>query len=250
MGELIEAFNEYFEIVPANTPELQAETFRLRYEVICEEMEMPGYERWKYPDKQEKDEDDDRASHCLLRRRPTGTTAGTVRLIMCDPHDPDRPFPIETRLQHMSDPHVIKIPAPSRPETAEISRLILAKRFRSRRGEDQNEFGAGLDSEGTSGPRAKERRYFPHAVLGLMTALFHITARQRIRYWYAMGEPKFNRLLKRFALELTPIGPVVEYHGMRQPHFDPIMHMLARTYHRRPDVWELVTKRGKIVATS
>lgn len=249
MNHLIDAFNEYFEIVPANTPELKAETFRLRYEVICEEIEMPGYEKWKYPSGQETDEEDSRSSHCLLRHRPTGAAAGTVRLILSDPHNAEEPLPIEKQLQPLFSSHAIEIPELPRGSTVEVSRFILAKRFRSRKGEDRNESGVGdrvTDRRKTVRSENKDRRQFPHAVLGLMVAMLFLASQQRVTHWYAIMEPILNRLLRRFALEFTPIGPVINYHGLRQPHLDPVVGLLTRTYKRRPDVWELVTDEGKL----
>lgn len=251
MNELIEAFDEYFELVSADTPELKAKSFRLRYDVICEEMEMPEYEQWKYPDQQETDDDDDRSTHCLLRHRPTGTIAGSVRLVLYDPKDQNRPFPIEKHAGHVFDPQKVNVSRLPRRHTAEMSRFVLSKRFRSRKGEDQYEFGsADIDTDRRRTVRAnsRDRRHFPHPVLGLVVGAMYMAANRQVSHWYAIMEPILNRLLRRFALDLTPIGPTIEFHGRRQPHLDAIKELLDRTYMRRPDVWKLVTNNGKLWA--
>lgn len=246
MNELIEAFNEYFEIVPvpANASELRAEMFRLRYEVLCEELHLSGFE--PNVNRQEKDEYDDRSVHCLLRHRPTGTIAGTVRLILCDPNDPERPFPTEQYASHVLDPKKANPSQLPRQHTAEMSRFVLSKRFRSREGEDRYAFGAGKYDMAPHGSTGRDRRHFPHPLLGLMVGVVFMAAQQQITYWYASMEPVLNRLLRRFAVDLTPVGPSIEFHGVRQPHVDAVMAVLERTYKRRRDVWELVTDQGRL----
>lgn len=81
MCNLITDFQKYFEIVPANTPKLREEAFRVRYQTICQDLKMPGYEPSRFPDGLEIDEYDDCAVHSLLYHRLSGDVAGTVRLI-------------------------------------------------------------------------------------------------------------------------------------------------------------------------
>jgi len=124
-------FNEYFDIVSANTPDLLAESYRLRYRVLCLEESVPGFEKQKYPDGMERDEYDASSVHSLLRYRTTGEFVGTVRLILSDPADVDRPFPIELHAAGDFDPKRIDIRRLPRGQTAEISRLVVPRSLRS-----------------------------------------------------------------------------------------------------------------------
>src|SRR5699024_10093624 len=77
---LIDVFSNYFEIIPANTPQLLDAVYQLRYQVYCVET---GFEDPKlYPQQLEMDEFDRYSVHSLLRHRQTGIYAGTVRLLL------------------------------------------------------------------------------------------------------------------------------------------------------------------------
>lgn len=242
MHDLIAAFDEYFEVISANTPELLKEVFHLRYQVYCEEVMIPDFEPKKFSNELEFDEYDARSAHYLLYHRPTGKIAGTVRLVLADPDDPNRPFPIEVFAAPYFDRSVIDPTKLPRRHVAEISRLVLAKEFRSRKGERRTPYGTpdNIRESQVGG----DRRHFPHPVLGLFVAVYRLTAEYDITHIYAGMEPVLNRLLARFGLDLMPIGPVVEYHGARQPYLGVADKMLARIYKRRKDVWALLIDRG------
>lgn len=84
MNDLYKAFHKYFEVVIADTPSLLEVVFRMRYQKLCIDMSVPGYESSLYPDGQEKDNYDDHSSHVLIRHRQTNEYIGTTRLIMFD----------------------------------------------------------------------------------------------------------------------------------------------------------------------
>ena len=93
MASLKSVFEEYFQIVLADTPALRDTVFRLRYQIYCMET---GFERPEdFPDGLEKDAFDGRAVHSLLQHKASGDYAGTVRLVLADPRDKLKPFPVE-----------------------------------------------------------------------------------------------------------------------------------------------------------
>lgn len=241
MNNLSEAFHEYFELAPAITEDLRSACFRLRYEVICEEFCTPGYETWKYPNRQEIDEYDETSIHYLLIHKPSGAIAGTVRLILFDSECPNFVFPAETvaRRFHQGIDHIHSVP---RSRVGEISRLILARRFRQRKGEHEFPFG----TDRVMSNLRTERRRFPHPVLGLIAALFRLAYEHNISYWYAIMEPALNRLLRHFSLQLTPISPVIAYYGRRQAHFESAHHILDRLHHSNPQVLDFLTNEGAL----
>lgn len=49
-NDMLSAFDEYFEAITADTPELLEQAFRLRYVVLCTEARFPGFEAARYPD--------------------------------------------------------------------------------------------------------------------------------------------------------------------------------------------------------
>ena len=242
-----ELFDNYFEVVLADTPELRKEVFRTRYEVYCEERLVPDFDPDKYPRGLEEDEYDDHSIHSLLYHRDTGQIAGTVRLICCDPDNPNTKLPIEEFAEPYVERSALALDCSHRECIAEISRLLLTKNFRSRPGEYTKPYGYnGVARESKAPDRPDNRRRFPHAVLGLMVAVGEMSARHGITHWYAAMEPHLNLLLRAFALDLNPIGPVIEYHGPRQPYLSDAVKLLEKTYLKKREIWDLVTKYGTL----
>jgi N-acyl amino acid synthase of PEP-CTERM/exosortase system len=58
-------------------------------------------------------------------------------------------------------------------------------------------------------------------------------------------EPTLLRLLTRLGIHFDPIGPVIDYHGRRQPCFIPLETLLPRVKRERPDVWGVITRGGQ-----
>ncbi|MGH8527541.1 MAG: PEP-CTERM/exosortase system-associated acyltransferase, partial [Gammaproteobacteria bacterium] len=245
--DLVTHFRQYFEIVPADTPDLLEQAFRLRYQVYCQEGCLPGFDPLDYPDGLERDiyDYEHRSVHCLLRHRPTGTNAGTVRLVLADPVRPDALFPIEVAAgEHIDRDYLSKCCA-ARGTIAECSRFIVAKPFRSRRGEQQWPDGMAeevLDADRGSG----ERRVQSHPVLGLIKAAMIMCWEQQVQYLYTAMEPRLDRRLRQFGLELRPVSSLIEYHGPVCAHWGFVPEFLAHAHKLRPEVWRLLTENGKI----
>ena len=240
VNDLDRLFHQYFELIPAVTDQQRRAAFRLRYEVICQEMQMPGYESWRFPDGLEIDEYDQRAVHTLLWHKPTDTLAGAVRLILPRRDAPDTPFPVEEHAANAFHRNFRLPGGERRLHTAEVSRYILAKRFRSRPGESAHTFGTDELDISAHDPR----RRFPHPILGLQRAMFRMSAEQGIRHWYGIMEPALNRLLRRFALDLETVGGLIQYNGMRRPYWADVESMLERTRQEQQEIWEFVTANG------
>jgi hypothetical protein len=94
-NSLVDLFNKYFEVVPADTPEKLLQAYRLRYEVYCKEALIPGFHPENYPEGLEYDQYDERSVHSLLMHKPSGLIAGTVRIILPDQDKLDTKFPVE-----------------------------------------------------------------------------------------------------------------------------------------------------------
>ena len=59
-------------------------------------------------------------------------------------------------------------------------------------------------------------------------------------------DPALNRLLNLYSLHFDPIGPLVNYHGLRLPYYVNLSRMLDRAYVQHREVWELLTENGKV----
>jgi N-acyl amino acid synthase of PEP-CTERM/exosortase system len=241
MNDVVAAFNEYFEIIDANSPELLRAVFRLRYQVYCIEQRAPGFEASSYPEGMESDVYDRHSVHMLLRHRPSGDFVGTARLILTDPLDPQKLFPTE---QHTKlDPTLIDIKKLSRQDIGEISRLVVVRQFNRRRDELLHAFQKGAAVEKWAPTR---HRRFPHPILALAVGIIRMSVKNNVTHWLSVMEPALNRLLALYGLELDPAGPLIEHHGQRQPYYVDLTRMLDRMHQKHTQFWELVTDYGKI----
>jgi len=243
-NDMLNAFDEYFEVVIADTPELLEQAFRLRYTVLCIEERAPGFEAAGYLDGLETDEYDRHAHHLLLKHRPTDTFIGGARLVFPDPSNPGKPFPVEQHTQ--IDPALIDISKLPRQHTVEISRFILVGKYSRRREERRRAESRAAGEKRDPG----NRRRFPHPMLAISVGIIRMCIRQGITHWFSIMEPSLNRLLGFYELQLNPIGPLVDCHGPRRPYYAEISKVLERLHTNNLPVWELVTDQGKVLPLS
>ena len=243
-NDMLSAFDEYFEVVIADTPELLEQAFRLRYTVLCVEERAPGFEAAHYPDGLETDDHDRHAHHLLLKHRPTGTFIGGARLVFTDPSNPGKSFPVEQHTQ--IDPALFDISKLSRQHTVEISRFILVGKYSRRREERRRSETRAVGEKRDPG----NRRRFPHPMLAISVGIIRMCVRLGITHWLSAMEPSLNRLLSLYELQLDPIGPLVNYHGPRRPYHAEVSKVLDRMYTNQRPVWKLVTDQGKIQPVS
>lgn len=238
MSTLITAFKHYFEVISADTPSLLEEVFRLRYHVLCVEQRLPGFEQCKYPNGLEKDDYDRHSVHILVRHRPSNSYIGTARLVLTDPLNMRKPFPIEDHSRF--DSTLIDKCKISRCSIAEISRLAVLSVFPHRAGKSRRKFtNETLDHSPT-------RLRFPHPVLALVSGIVRMCAEHKIRYWYAVMDPALNRLLNIYGLDLQAIGPITQYHGLRRPYFADLNALLNRIYAEHHEAWHVLTDSGRV----
>jgi N-acyl amino acid synthase of PEP-CTERM/exosortase system len=236
---LSEHFAEYFEIVPANTPALMEEVFKLRYEAFCNER---IFDAARYHDGLERDAYDGQAIHTLLYHRPSGNYAGTVRLVLAERDDPDWLFPIERAAgSHIDRPPLTRIP---RYSMGEVSRFCLARKFRSRKG--GQDWPDGLAESFDGSLNLGERRILPHPVIALIIAAIRMSWEHHITTWYALMEPRLERRLKQFGLVFHPVSDTFHYCGARRAYIAYLPHLLDGVHETHPDVWNLLTEKGTI----
>lgn len=255
MSDTISAFRRYFEVVVADTPALLKQAYRLRYEVYCDQDWELHLDPADFPDGLETDEYDRRAVHCLLRHRPTGAFAGTVRLILHDPEQPDAPFPIESFAGAYFDPTVLDPRTIPRREIAEVSRMLLSHRFRSRSGERDLPQGiadvpvapGGQTEHGAAG---RHRRASVHPIIGLAQGLVRMSAEHGISYLYVFIEERLIRLLRRFGMAFQALSDDIAFHGTRRAYIAYLPEVLSRIHAERPDVWALLTDAGAVCAAA
>lgn len=225
-------FGQVFEGVAADTSELKAECFRIRYQVYCIEQgfEDPASKQGL----EEVDEYDERSVHALLVHRHSGLSIGTIRLVL---HQEGLrgSLPIHRVCQ---DPRVHDRTFLPPESTAEVSRLAIAKLVRGQIAAAPFAGGRG----GSSPPCGQS----PVLALGLLRMAVELGLARGIRHVCAVMEPSLRRMLSRCGIHFEPLGPLVRYHGWRQPCYAPVSTLLHGIRSDRPDVWDVMTDGGRL----
>ena len=211
----------------ADTPELQTKTFRIRHQVYCLEK---GYEDpANFPNGLETDLFDSHSAHILLEHRPSGEGVGATRLVLPMKVRSEWSFPLQMvcAQNRISTSRWFPI-----EETAEVSRLCISKRVRT----DQN-----IQSEAKAcgaGHAALDM------ILGLMEGIVRRSAAAGVTHLCAAMEPSLLRLLSRLSIYWRPFGPLLDYHGKRQPCWQNLFVLLERVYREQKEIWRRLTADG------
>lgn len=231
-----ELYRQYFDtiVVGKDDCKLHDEVLRLRYQVYC--VENPFEDPAANPDGLETDAFDERAVHCLLLHKRSRLWAGAVRLILPDRGDPARSFALQ---EVCSDPAIADPERFPVLQMAEVSRFCISKDFRKRQGDWLYPQSNDADE------REDERRVIPNMTLGLIEGLVQMSIENGVFYWCAVMERPLLRLLSRLGIHFEDIGPLVDYHGRRQPCMLRVDTMLEQVHEERPDVWEILTDGGR-----
>jgi N-acyl amino acid synthase of PEP-CTERM/exosortase system len=121
--------------------------------------------------------------------------------------------------------------------------FCVSKDFRRRLGESRY---ADVGEAEARARAAEERRLMPYVTLGLIRGLVRMSVEHGVRHWAIVVEPPLLRLLKTLGFVFQEIGPLVEHHGVRQPCHSDLKQLLEGVRRLRPDVWEVVTDRGRL----
>ncbi len=217
-----------FRTIPKADPIIN-EVYRLRYKVYCEEW---GFENPEdHPGGLETDEYDPYSVHLGAFSQENGQLIGTIRLIMNSEHG----FPIEKYCSFSSD-----ISLPDRNKVAEISRLAVSKEFR-KRAVDRLLYNDGQEAQV---PREEyreieeKRKQEFHIIMGLYICMYMESKKIGLTHWYAVMAKGLRILLKRMNIQFSPIGPEVEYHGLRVPYLGVIDDIITNVSSSRGEFME------------
>lgn len=236
---MLEAFNQFFEMVPVLSDDQKKEVYKLRFQVYCNETQFE--DPLQFVDGLEHDEYDNKSLHYLIRHRKTNTYAATTRLILPDLDHPEKLFPIE---RHSTIDNHEALKEIQRSTLAEVSRFCVSKEFK-RRKHDRVDTLTGIHEDNVDQISEAERRVFPHITIALIASQVRISEEQNIHYWFAVMEPALLRFLKSMGIIFTKIGPVTEYHGKRVPGVIKVSEMLDSVLQKNPLLWEMLTNNGQ-----
>jgi N-acyl amino acid synthase of PEP-CTERM/exosortase system len=227
---LLDAYNHWYEVIPAETNKLLDQVYKLRYQVYCCENNFEAADA--FTDGREIDEYDSRSVHSLLMDRSNNLVAGTVRIILPEANKLVSSLPVQ---QFCSHKLIIdrKIPLST---TAEVSRFAISKTFKNSSPEKDDHIAYPVDRKALA----------PYITLGLIRGLIQMSLEHGITDWFAVMEPSLLRLLARFGIYFKPIGTLIDYHGMRQPSHIRLNDLLNEVYRDKFETWQVLTNNGKI----
>ena len=195
-------FLNYFSLSIADTPELQKEVYRIRYQVYCEELEYEPKEN--FPDGMEIDIYDQKSIHYLLKHNSTESYAGCVRVVLPEKQQcRELQFPWQQVITE--NDHTIN----NQDNICEISRLAVKSQFRKRQGEQNSATGQVLFPPDSTG-----KRRFPIIAVSLYWTSICLALQMNLNI-LAIMEPRLARHLKRFGIASTLSSNLFEYHGKR-----------------------------------
>jgi N-acyl amino acid synthase of PEP-CTERM/exosortase system len=230
--EELKYYNSIFESSVAEHAAQRLDCYRIRYQVYC--IDNTYEDPDNSPDRLETDAFDSHSIHSLLTHRSTGNAIGTVRVVLPRASGERRRFPLHQVAGAVVGDDVAPFPI---ERTGEISRFSTVKSFR------QHIPDRGVETLLT--PDAWRKMIF-HLPLGLIRSCIEMSVQEGLTHLAALMEPALLRLLTRLGIHFNALGPLVDYHGQRQPCWVDLDVMLRRVYRERPDVWDVMTDGGRL----
>jgi N-acyl amino acid synthase of PEP-CTERM/exosortase system len=189
------------------------EIYRLRYEVYC--LECAYLEAKDFDEGLETDDYDNCSIHFAAYTLDR-TIVGTVRLVL---PNPGQGYPFQGHCKVFDN-----FDMPARGTAAEISRLVVRKTFRRRRGDSMEGISKDFVEKGSTAsiqPPASptdRRGNSPLLLLGMYREMYRHSRANGIRFWYAAMERSLARSLEKMGFKFMPIGPQVDYYGPVTPY--------------------------------
>ena len=246
MNKLYDDFYTHFQIIPADNTDLLKAAYRIRYQVYCKENHFE--DRNLFPDQMETDEYDSHSSHSLVHCKTTGEYAGLVRLVLPDPTNPNKPMPVEKYADLINYKTNLRLQTIPRDSLAEVSRFCISRKAR------QACFAKSLRFVGNQTSALDANSYNnllqQYTTLGLFSGVIRMGEQNNITHILAVMQPALLRLLSHFGIHFHKIGPLIDYHGKRQPVIGVLDEMVQGIYEQRQDVWETITNYGEFSSAS
>jgi len=212
--DILIPYFDFSKVLRGNTESfLLKEIYKLRYEVYC--LECAFLEAKDFDEGLETDDYDDSSVHFAAYTLDQ-EIVGTIRLVQ--PKE-GQLYPFEQHCKVFED-----FTMPQRAQAAEISRLVVRKTFRRRRGDSMEGISKDFVEKGTTAsikpPAAshEKRGNSPLLLLGMYREMYRHSRANGVRYWYAAMERSLARSLGKMGFEFMPIGPQVNYYGPVTPH--------------------------------
>lgn len=223
-------FAPYFsgiEIDPSRHRAVMDAALQLRYQVYC--LECKYLSASDFPNESESDDLDSTSGHFgAFNGDPR--LVGYVRLVKADARGE---FPFQHHCSALSGN--IALPPPG--ESAEISRLMVHKDYRRRKGDILSGVTVPTEGDPAEQERLKEnRKRTPQILLCLYREMYRHSIANNVRYWYAAMEVGLARALEQMGFGFQQIGPTVDYYGSVAPYLADLRSLEQRVHEALPEL--------------
>ena len=201
-------FTQYFKYVPALTPALAKEVYKVRHKVYCEDLKFEA----ERPDGMETDEYDAHSIYGLVQSVRNGEYVGCARLILPCPQDKKKLFPVEKSCARTIDRTLFDPSAMPRDKVGEVSRLAVIPAYRRRKGEENRPAPIDDESFGTE----KQPR-FPYIPIALYFGCAALARKSGVEHVLVLTEPRLSAHFRKLGMNIRQIGTGVEHRGHRVP---------------------------------
>ena len=215
------SFDNFFEVVLADTLESKEIHYNLRYQVYCDEL---GYEdKRQFPLQMEIDDWDDRAVHFIVRNKHSGLWLGAMRIV----YHNELGFPFEGKCASQQP-----LTLNDYRDSVEISRLCVVKEARRFAGNNHSSTGIqdiSKAEENNSNVRYLHKHHARNRSLmwGLLRAAVVYSAQQGIKQWYFLVTDPLAYCLQKEGFEMQKIGGISNHNGQRSPYMLDVDNFLA-----------------------
>jgi N-acyl amino acid synthase of PEP-CTERM/exosortase system len=191
-------FDEFYEVILADTEAARIIHRKIRYHVYCVERGFEDAEA--FPNGQESDRWDDDAAQFIVRERVTGHCVAAARLIL--PRTAE--FPVEA-LRCLVP---LATAGDRRRTTAEVSRICVIR--------TPNPIGLNRHLGHGFGYVTRKREF--EVLLGMLRAINAYCLARRIESCYLLVTETFARLLRLMGVVLYQAGRATDHRGYRTPY--------------------------------
>jgi N-acyl amino acid synthase of PEP-CTERM/exosortase system len=241
--DLAGAFQNYFTITAALSPEERELVYRIRHDVYCRDL---GWEPIR-PDGRETDLADGHSVHCLLRKQGSNELVGCTRLILAKG---SAELPFEESCRDALDRKIVDPRALPRSTIGEVSRLAVISAYRQRKGEQNAPMTSIADDNFATDERMPR---FPFIPVSLYLAAAAVARHLQVEHVFVLTEPRLAHHFSRIGFDIRPIGSSIEHRGERvpsllssskvvenlrpmiQPLYDIVQRSVEAAFNRHPD---------------
>jgi N-acyl amino acid synthase of PEP-CTERM/exosortase system len=127
-----------------------------------------------------------------------------------------------------------------RDRIAEISRLAVSKEYRKRAVDNlmYNDGQLAQDPHEAAKELQEKRKQEFFIIMGLYICMYLESRELGLTHWYAVMARGLRILLKRMNIQFLPIGPEVDYHGMRVPYLGNIEEIVKKVSNEKAEFFQ------------